>query len=141
MPNGRIVFKGCDYTLEPQQCGLYGISSAGGPWTKLTDNGEDSAPAGFGDKIVFMSTRHGNWELYSINQDGTGLRRLTNDAAHDGLPAWAPGGKTVAFVSNRGGTWAIWAMSPDGSNQRKMFDIGDGGLVQEWEKEQISWAP
>jgi TolB protein len=88
-----------------------------------------------------MSAGDGNWEIYIMNSDSSGRKRLTNDAAHDGLPTWSPDGRTIAFVSNKGGTWTVWAMSPDGSNRRRLFDIGDGGLAFEWEKERISWGP
>jgi tetratricopeptide (TPR) repeat protein/pSer/pThr/pTyr-binding forkhead associated (FHA) protein len=141
MPNGKIAYKGCDYTVTPQQCGLFTISAGGGPFRQLTQNGEDSAPAGYGTRIAFMSSRDGNWEIYVMNEDGSGVNRLTNNGAHDGLPTWSPDGKTIAFVSNEGGPWAIWAMSPEGSNRRKLFDIGDGGLASEWQNERISWGP
>jgi Tol biopolymer transport system component len=88
-----------------------------------------------------MSNRDGNWEIYAMNSDGSGLRRLTQNAANDGLPAWSPDGKTIAFVSDQGGAWAVWAMSPDGSNRRKLFGIGGGGLAFNWQRERISWGP
>jgi TolB protein len=141
--DGQIVYRGCDNTVEPAQCGLYRSSAEAGPqpMVRLTDRSEDTAPAAHGNRIAFMSSRDGNWEIYIMNADGSGLKRLTNNAANDGLPAWSPDGKTLAFVSNQGGAWAIWAMSPDGSNQRKLFDIGGGGLVFDWERERISWVP
>jgi Tol biopolymer transport system component len=76
-----------------------------------------------------------------MNDDGTGVKRLTSNAANDGLPAWSPDGKTIAFVSNQGGAWAVWAMDPDGANQRELFDIGGRGLASDWQNERISWAP
>ena len=142
MPDWRIVYQGCDYTLEPQKCGLFTVpAGGGGAWTQVTDNGEDTAPDAHGSRIAFMSTRHGNWEIYAVNDDGTGLKRLTNDSAQDGLPTWSPDGKTIAFASDAGGLWAVWAMSPDGSNRRKLFDMGGGGLALEWQNERISWGP
>jgi beta propeller repeat protein len=141
MPDGRIVYKGCDYTVEPQDCGLFVIQAEGGPFKRLTDNGEDTAPAAYGDRIAFTSNRDGNWDVYLMNNDGSGVKRLTQDPANDGLPAWSPDGKVIAFVSNRGGVWAVWAMNPDGSGQRKMFEVGDGGLASDWLNERISWAP
>lgn len=88
-----------------------------------------------------MSNRDGNWELYIMNDDGSGVARLTNNAANDGLPTWSPDGRTIAFVSDQGGSWAVWAISPDGSNQRKLFDIGGRGLASDWQHERISWGP
>jgi TolB protein len=140
-PDNQVVYKGCDYTVLPQACGLFVIPVAGGDFKRLTDNGNDTAPAASGGRIAFMSNRDGNWEVYIINDDGSGLKRLTNNAANDGLPAWSPDGKTIAFVSDQGGAWAIWAMSPDGSNRRKLFEIGGGGLASAWQQERISWGP
>jgi tetratricopeptide (TPR) repeat protein len=140
-PDGQIIYKGCDNTIEPQECGLFSIPAFGGNFKKLTNKSEDTAPAAYGNKIAFMSNRQGNWEIYIINNDGSGLKRLTNNASNDGLPTWSPNGKTLAFVSNQGGPWAVWAMSPDGSNRRKLFDIGGGGLASDWQSEQIGWGP
>ncbi len=141
--DGQIVYKGCDYTVEPAPCGLFIMPAAPGAhaFKQLTDRSEDTAPAAHDTRIAFMSSRDGNWEIYIMNQDGSGLKRLTNNAANDGLPAWSPDGKTLAFVSNQGGAWAVWAMNPDGSQRRKLFNIGGGGLVFDWEHERISWAP
>jgi len=140
-PNNQTVYKGCDYTVLPQVCGLFIISVTGGDWKQLTNNPNDTAPAASRDRIAFMSNRDGNWEIYVMNYDGSGVKRLTNNAADDGLPVWSLDGKTIAFVSNQGGAWAMWAMSPDGSNRRKLFDIGGGGLAADWQHERITWGP
>ena len=142
-PNDRIVFNGCDSTVEQVPCGLWIMPSAAGvqTMTQLTEQREDTAPDVHGTKIAFSSNRDGNWEIYVMNTDGSGLERLTSNAAHDGLPAWSPDGKAIAFVSNQGGAWAVWVMSPDGSNRRELFDIGGEGLTVDWPHEQISWAP
>lgn len=143
MPDGRIAYAGCDYAVTPARCGLLVVSAgpgADGPET-VTDYGGDSAPAAFGERIAFMTDRDGNWEIYTVNADGSGLKRLTNRMANDGLPAWSPDGKTIAFVSDLGGVWAVWAMDPDGSNPRTLFDMGGGGLASDWLHERISWGP
>jgi hypothetical protein len=53
--------------------------------------------------IAFTSTRDGNGEIYLMNPDLTDPdpRRLTNNAAGDGLAALSPDGKKVAFDSDR----------------------------------------
>jgi TolB protein len=141
--NGRIVYAGCDYTATPNLCGLFLIPDGPGPQipTQLTADASDTAPAAYDHQIAFMSNRDGNWEIYLVNDDGSGLKRLTSNTANDGLPAWAPDGKTVAFVSDEGGVWAVWAMNPDGSDRRKLFGIGGGGLSEGWQLERIGWGP
>jgi TolB protein len=142
-PDNEIIYQGCDYTTTPAQCGLYAIPAAPGPQAprQLTSHPEDSAPAVAGTRIAFMSNRDGSWDLYLMGTDGSGLVRLTRNPANDGLPTWAPDGSYLAFVSDRGGDWAVWAIRPDGSNLRKLFDLGEGGLASDWQRERISWAP
>jgi tetratricopeptide (TPR) repeat protein len=143
--DGRIVYRGCNLESPRKECdgtGLYIISAAPGPQTpkQLTEYPEDMAPDVSGNQIAFMSNREGSWEIYIMNLDGSGLKRLTNNAANDGLPAWSPDGRAIAFVSNQGGPWAVWAMNPDGSNPRRLFNIGGGGLSFGWQNQQISWG-
>ena len=45
-----------------------------------------------GSRIAFMSMRDGNSELYVMNRDGSGVRRLTNNPAIDITPTWSPTG-------------------------------------------------
>jgi Tol biopolymer transport system component len=56
-----------------------------------------------GSKLVFRSAGDGNFDLYSMNRDGSGLVRITADAARDNFPVFAPNGRALAFSSNRDG--------------------------------------
>jgi dipeptidyl aminopeptidase/acylaminoacyl peptidase len=67
-------------------------------------------------KIVFVSDRDGNAEIYSCNPDGSNISRLTNNVAMDDEPAWSPDGSHIAFVSGRTGHFEIYIMNADGSN-------------------------
>ena len=143
MPDGQIVYHGCDFLVDHAVCGLFVVPSGGGAYRRLTTDPSDTSPAGYGSRVVFMSARDGNWELYAVNMDGSGLKRLTNNSANDGLPTWSPDGRSIAFVSNRGGAWAIWVMDASGDNQRKLFDLdgGYGSGTSDWIYERISWSP
>jgi Tol biopolymer transport system component len=62
-----------------------------------------------------------NDELFVINADGSGLRRLTRNAEPDWAAVWSPNGKTIAFLSRRHGTGAdVFVMNADGSDQRNL---------------------
>ena len=73
-------------------------------------------------KIVFVSNRDGNAEIYSCNVDGPNIQRLTYNAGIDEQPAWSPDGSRIAFISDRTGNPEIYIMNADGSNVvRKTF--------------------
>jgi len=142
MADGRIVYHGCDFLAANGACGLFWVGAGGGEYHRITTNPNDTAPSGSGNRIAFMSDQDGNWEVYAVGIDGSGLKRLTNNAARDGLPTWSPDAKSIAFVSDRSGAWAIWVMNADGSNQRKLFDLDGsyGAGEYDWTHERISWG-
>ena len=52
-------------------------------------------------KIVFYSDRDGNYEIYTMNADGSNQTRLTFNQAGDFAPAWSPNGRQIVFASFR----------------------------------------
>jgi TolB protein len=61
-----------------------------------------------------------NAELYTIDDKGRDLKRLTHDPAIDTSPTWSPGGDQIAFTSDRSGTPQIYVMGADGGNVRRV---------------------
>lgn len=55
-----------------------------------------------GKQLVFTGYDGGLTDLFVVNADGSGLRRLTNDKYADLHPSWGPDGKTIAFSTDRG---------------------------------------
>jgi Tol biopolymer transport system component len=78
------------------------------------------ATAAANGRIVFVSDRDGDNEIYSMNPDGSGVVQLTSNAADEGHPAWSPDGTRVAFDSNGTGHYEIWVMNADGSGQTQI---------------------
>jgi len=72
-----------------------------------------------------VSDRDGNEEIYVVNVDGMGLRRLTSNPARDIHPYWTPTGDKILFSSTRDGDFEIYEMRPDGSGVRRLSDTPD----------------
>jgi len=72
-------------------------------------------------KIAFDSSRDGNFEIYTMNSNGLGQKRLTNNPATDYAPDWSPDGTKIVFTSNRdGGDLEIYIMNSDGTEQTRL---------------------
>jgi len=80
----------------------------------VVSDGTETEP--LSGKIVFVSDRNGNHEIYIMNIDGTNQINLTNNPADDFDPAWSPDNKKITFVSDRDGDYEIFFMDTDGSN-------------------------
>jgi TolB protein len=73
-----------------------------------------------------------NDELYSMNRDASGLRKLTNYPAsdttvewfsyHSGPPRWNSAGKFVSYLSFQNGKHELFAVKPDQSVGVKILD-------------------
>jgi len=77
-----------------------------------------------GNKIVFESTKDGKSAIYTINTDGSSLRKLT-DGKEDGQPRWSRDGKRIVFYSQRDGHMQLFVMNADGSGQTKLTNDND----------------
>ncbi len=101
-----LLMNGCEKTSSVTEPDLSNVSIAKG-------NGNRG-------QIVFSSNRDGNYEIYVMNPDGTGLTNLTNNSATDGDPAWSPDGRQIAFSSNRDGNYEIYVMNADGTGLTRL---------------------
>ncbi|MEK6647097.1 MAG: hypothetical protein AABY84_10540 [Candidatus Firestonebacteria bacterium] len=72
-------------------------------------------------KIAFMSDRDGDWEIYLMDADGSGVTQLTFNSFADVDPSFSSDGKRIIFSSNREGgkpeDFEVYTMNYDGSNQ------------------------
>jgi dipeptidyl aminopeptidase/acylaminoacyl peptidase len=95
-----------------------------------------------GSRLVFTgqtgveddNNRRSNVDLYVVNTDGTGLRRLTRSRAGEYYADWSagPDGGRIAFTRNRNGRENVYTMRPDGSDVERVTPRGGS---------RPSWSP
>jgi Tol biopolymer transport system component len=100
-----------------------------------------------GDLIMFSRLAAGDYDIYTIKPDGTGLKRLTNSHGNDAHQAWSPDGEQIVFASSRLGFkdegvytdapqpyGELFVMRFDGSDVRQLTD-------NQWEDGTPAWQP
>lgn len=139
--SGQLVF-----TSRPEQrVSVYRWRLTDNQTFNLTDFGSDNwepAISSDGRKIAFVSSRDNlDWEIYTMNNDGSAITRLTSDdPARNTMPAWSPGGDQIVFVTVEGCGQpscpsAIRVMSASGANTKRIF-FAEGKIVTH-----PAWSP
>lgn len=140
--NWYIAYNGCNQWEGSTRCGIYATFGNGDQPIRVTDQPRDIPTDNLGNRILFMSDRGGNWDVYLVNVDGTGMQQLTTHGGRDGMPTASPDGSAIAFVTDREGQWSVYVMDTQGGNQRKLFDLNGGYWdgPYDWLQERISWG-
>jgi len=144
-PDGkRIVYR----TFGPEGDGLR-IMNLDTKETKMLTRGYDNFPlwSPRGDLIMFSRLEKGDYEIYTIKPDGTGVKRLTHARGNDAHQGWSPDGEYIVFASTRMGykdemTYTdapqpygeLFVMRYDGTNVEQLTD-------NQWEEGTPAWQP
>src|SRR5262245_2044916 len=75
-----------------------------------------------GKTVAYQSNATGNWDIYLMNLDGTGVRPIVSSSAADITPVFSPDGRHIAFCSERDGNRNVYVCDADGSNQKRLTD-------------------
>jgi Tol biopolymer transport system component len=166
-PDGRriaFVSLGCTPTCSGRHVELNVMNADGSGQRNLTREwGLEVAPWGPGGlpvwspdwrKLAFLRQRgvnrgypvYGRYsDIYVMNADGSGRRRLTRSAQNDGDPVWSPDGRRLAFVRVWGGLANIYVVNADGSGLRRLahafaYTPSPGDFGAGW-RANPAWSP
>jgi Tol biopolymer transport system component len=84
------------------------------------------------DRARSDSKLSGNIDIFSINESGEDVLRLTTDGGSDFSPSWSPKKNAIAFISERKGTSALWLMDIDGKSKKQISPPGEIVTNFEW---------
>lgn len=101
-----------------------------------------------GRRVVFvlretdLEANRGRTDLWLVNVDGTGLRRLTSHTASDSNPRWMPDGQSILFLSSRSDSSQVWRIRVDGGEAEQVTDepLDVGNLVVSPEGTHIAYS-
>jgi len=144
-PDGKhIVYR----TTGPEGDGLRIMNLDDRSITALTsewDNFPLWSPRG--DLIAFIRRIAGNFEVFTIHPDGTGLKQLTSTHGNEAHLAWSPDGERLLFCSSRMGFkdevvligapqpyGEVFVMRYDGTEVEQLTD-------NQWEEGGPAWQP
>jgi TolB protein len=139
-------------TREGRTCDQQYVMKTDGTALKQVSNGQGKTTCGWflpDGKTLFFGSSHGNqtacppkldpskgyvwgldpFDIYTVNRDGTGLKRITNYNTYTAEGVLSPDGKRFVFTSLKGGDLDIYTMNVDGSDVRQLtHQLGyDGG--------------
>jgi Tol biopolymer transport system component len=113
------------------------------------------------DRIAFQSNRCGSLDIFVMDVNGTGLRRITSQegiaiwvldidggdarkittsAAWSMMPRWSPDGARIAFAAAtdppfRGGSVEIHVIDVDGRKERRLTNAGAVSEYPSWSRD------
>jgi Tol biopolymer transport system component len=145
-PDGKhIVYR----TEGPEGQGLRIMTLGDRSVTKLTDAWDNFALwSPRGDRIAFVRRNGaGDFQIFTIHPDGSGLTQLSHTHGNDAHLAWSPDGERLLFATSRMGfkdealyTEApqpygeIFVMRADGTDVQQLTD-------DQWEEGGPAWLP
>lgn len=121
--NGTLLADGTDplaYTYDPD-AGFVGLDTFS--YLVTDDAGTEAtatvsiavAPPDPTGLIVFASNRDGDYDLYTINPDGTGLTQVFDTPDNEVEPSWSPDGSQIVFASDADGDYDLYTINSDGT--------------------------
>lgn len=107
---------------------LFSVRTLGGGAARRLGYGEGAAYSPDGNSIVYSNTKG---ELWLMQSDGTGARKIAFVGHDASFPHWSPDGSVIRFE----GDGKLWEISSSGSNFHQYlpgWNVGDDRCCGRW---------
>ncbi len=87
------------------------------------------------NRIAYAGMDDSRFQIYTINPDGSALRRITGNNGNDGNnedPCWYANGRYLMFSSNRDGGYRLYLAMANGMNPRKIGTMKGEQTCPSW---------
>jgi TolB protein len=112
-PDGKLISFASEHGLAVE-------SPNGGPVRLLGVAGDSPTWSPDGRRLVYAARTESGHAVFAVNRDGSGNRRLTQEAG-DAFPgAWSPDGKRLAYIVLHAGAGHVYVTDRTGRNSRQI---------------------
>ena len=130
-------------TRDGRTCDQQYVMRIDGSGVRRISNGDGKTTCGYffeGDRRLFFASTHAHgaacprrpdpsqgyvwgldkFDIYTVDRDGSTLRRLTSNDVYTAEGTLSPDGRTIVFTSLKDGDLDIYTMNVDGSDVRRL---------------------
>ncbi|MBD0290414.1 MAG: PD40 domain-containing protein [Thermoleophilia bacterium] len=141
-PDGRTIAfqRAVAGSTEGSPPYVYLVGADGSRLRRLTEGDDpelDAAWSPDGRRIAFARETGGQFDVYVVGKDGSGVKRLLGSGgADEDFPSWSPDGKTLVFARYEPGfesaSGDLWLANVDGSGERLLLGGPDDDSAPSW---------
>jgi TolB protein len=123
-PDGRLLAYSSGLVISLRQSGVRVVRqlwvmdlASGVPTLLVPGTHQDVHPdwSPDGQWLAFASDRGGEFEIWVVRPDGSGLRQVTSGPGTKTWPAWSPDGRKILYTRSAEGKQGLWLVGADGS--------------------------
>lgn len=83
-------------------------------------------------RIAFVSNERGNFDIYTMELDGSNKQQLTNSPFGEWRPIWSPDGTQILYHSKQDGNWELYVMDANGENKVNLTNHPSSDRFADW---------
>ncbi len=102
---------------------IYAMRAGREPVNLTGHAADDRRPSIAGARVFFESNRSGNWGLYAVELDGSGLRQVLVGEGQYKYPHVSPDGARVAFIASHETRMGLYTVAVDGTDLVMISDF------------------